>query len=283
MQSIQTFAPVERETLLLAGDIPALGHKEAGELARTELARFIALAETLSDEEWARPTMCTAWSVRDILAHQAGAYASFASWAEFRRQVLTNPYARQEKQSVDGINRRQLEDRQGRSPAVLLDELRELGPRAIATRQKLPGFLRAIPIPFGPPLGTMPLGYLTDNIYVRDTWMHRGDYCVATGRAMELTAAHDGRITALVVRDLEKILRPAVRERGFVLELAGPAGGIWQIGPRPAVTIAMDALDFHILASDRAGAEDMVATGKAGFSGDADFGRKILELISVPY
>ena len=283
MQSVQTFVPAESETQLLARDIPGLGHREAGELARTELARFIALAETLSDDDWSRPTMCTAWSVRDILAHQAGAYASFASWAEFRRQVLNNPYARQEKQSVDGINRRQLEDRQGRPPAVLLDELREVGPRGIATRQKLPGFLRAIPFPFGPPLGTVPFGYLTDNIYVRDTWMHRGDYCVATGRAMEMAAAHDGRITALVVRDLEKILRLATRDRGFVLEVGGPAGGVWQIGPRPAATIAMDALDFHILASDRAGAEQMAAAGKASFSGDADFGRKMLELISVPY
>ncbi|HEU4912361.1 MAG TPA: hypothetical protein VFV76_10715 [Actinomycetes bacterium] len=40
------------------------------------------------------------------------------------------------------------------------------------------------------------LGYLTDVILTRDTWMHRSDIAAATGRAMTLTAEHDGVLVA---------------------------------------------------------------------------------------
>ncbi|NCF69561.1 MAG: hypothetical protein GWP61_26730, partial [Chloroflexi bacterium] len=221
----------------------------------------------------------------DILAHQAGAYAAGASFAEFRRQGMGNPYMKEEKMPIDAINRRQLEDREGRSPEILLDELRATGPKAIANRQKLPGFLRAIPlIDFGPPVGRAPLGYLTDNIFTRDTWSHRYDICVATNREMVLSSAHDGRLTALVIRDLEKVMRPVTQGGGFVLELSGLAGGVWQFGEvTPSATIAMDTFDFHVFASGRATADDMIATGKVTFDGDSTFAKKVFEQFSVPY
>ena len=268
-----------------AAQVTQLTHKEAGQLAAAELAAFISLVESLEGVEWQRPTMCTQWSVRDILAHQAGAYASGARFAELRRQVMGNPYMKEEKMPIDAINRRQLEDREGRSPEALLAELRTAGPKAIASRQRLPGLLRAMPlIDFGPPVGRAPFGYLTDSLYVRDTWSHRLDICVATEREMVLSPAHDGRITALVVRDLEKTVRPQTRNGGFVLELMGPAGGIWQIGEEgPTATIAMDTLDFHILASGRLGAGEMLARGKATLSGDSDYGKTVMGHFSVLY
>ncbi|MDX1417772.1 MAG: maleylpyruvate isomerase family mycothiol-dependent enzyme [Candidatus Promineifilaceae bacterium] len=285
MQSIQTLPTSKTESHPIAAQIPKLSHKEAGQLAETELARFISLVESLAGEDWDQPTMCTKWNVRDILAHQAGAYASGASFAEFRHQGMRNPYAKEEKMLIDAINRLQLEDREGRSPEKLLGELRAAGPQAIANRQKLPGLLRAIPlIDFGPPVGRTPLGYLTDNIMTRDTWMHRYDICVATGREMVLTAEHDGRITALVIRDLENILRPIINSCAFVLDLKGPGGGIWQFGDKtPSTKISMEALDFHIFASDRATAEEVIETGKVIFDGDTAFAKKVFEHISVPY
>ena len=123
-----------------------------------------------------------------------------------------------------------------------------------------------------------------DNIFTRDTWSHRLDVCVATGREMVLSSAHDGRMTALVIRDLEKILRPVTGSTGFVLELTGPAGGVWQFGKdTPSTTITMETLDFHVYASDRATAEDMIETGKVTFDGDTSFAKKVFEHISVPY
>ena len=69
-----------------------------------------------------------------------------------------------------------------------------------------PCLLRTIRVPLPALGGIVPIGYLTDLIYTRDMWMHRLDICRATGREMIQTSHHDGRITALVVRDLVRKL-----------------------------------------------------------------------------
>ncbi|NCF67806.1 MAG: hypothetical protein GWP61_17720, partial [Chloroflexi bacterium] len=80
MQATQTIPTYQTHSHPLAAQISKLSHKEAAELARTELDQFIALVESLARDEWDRPTMCSKWNVRDILAHQAGAYAAGASF-----------------------------------------------------------------------------------------------------------------------------------------------------------------------------------------------------------
>jgi len=284
VQTVQTIPTVFSNLISNAADIPKLTHSEAGVLAREELSRFIQLVETLGGDDWNQPTYCTLWSVRDILAHQAGAYAGFTSWAEFRRQYVDNPYQKTEKAPIDGINRRQIEDRAGKTPVDLLAELREVGPKAIKTRQKLPALLRALPImPMGPPIGFAPIGYLTDDIYPRDTWSHRLDISHAIGREMLLTPEHDGRLTALIVKDLERTLRSKLGGKAVMYELTGPAGGAWQIGRGThSVTLTMDVIDFHLLASGRMTAE-AILKDKVTITGDLDLGRLALENTTVLY
>lgn len=266
-----------------AKDIPDLTHVEAGALATQELDRTLALLESLSTEDWQRPTGCTLWNVQELAAHLAGACAGFASWAEFKRQYIQNPYLAQAAVKVDGINRRQVEDRAGAGPAALVAELRQVGPKAIRTRQWLPWLLRVIPVPFGPPLGTVPIGYLTDLIYIRDMWMHRLDICRASGRDMVLTPAHDGRIVALVMRDLGQLLAAELTDGRIRLELTGPAGGVFDFGrgPHPAATIRMDTLDFNWLASGRMTADEAIA--QVVTVGDAGQARWFLDRATVPY
>lgn len=266
-----------------AKGIPNLTHVEAGVLATAELDRTLALLESLSTEDWQRPTVCTLWNVRELAAHVAGACAGFASWAEFKRQYIQNPYMAQAAVKVDGVNRRQIEDRAGASPAALVAELRQVGPKAIRTRQGLPWLLRVLPVPFGPPLGTAPIGYLTDLIYIRDMWIHRLDLCRASGRDMVLAPAHDGRIVALVMRDLGRLLAAEITASKIRLELTGPAGGIFDFGrgPDPVTTIRMDALDFNWLASGRMTPAEAIS--HVVTSGDADQARWFLDRAIVPY
>ena len=73
MQTVQTIPTVLSNTVPNAADIPKLTHAEAGVLAREELTRFLHLLETLDSDDWNQPTYCTQWTVRDMLAHQAGA------------------------------------------------------------------------------------------------------------------------------------------------------------------------------------------------------------------
>lgn len=267
-----------------AANIPALNHEEAGRLARTELDRFLALVESLSGDDWEQPTGCTAWNVREVLAHQAGSYAAYASWAQFRRQYVQNPYVREEDQPVDGINRRQVEDRQGRTPAQLVAELREAGPKAIRTRQRLPWILRKLPLPFGAPIGMARVEWLTDLIYPRDTWMHRVDICRATGREFVQSADHDGRMVALVVRDLAQNVKGVLDGKTAVYDLTGgPAGGRYRFGPNPEAdaVLQMDVLQFNWLASGRMEASEARAHVTVG--GDEEVALTLIEHTNVLY
>ena len=93
---------------------------------------------------------------------------------------------------------------------------------------------------------TWRMGYLLDVILTRDPWMHRVDTAHATGRQMELTSEHDGRIVADVVAEW-------ARRHGtpFTLTLTGPAGGEY-VSADGGELIAMDAVEFCRVLSGRA-------------------------------
>ena len=78
-------------TVINAASIPKVNADEAYSLLQTALSRFLALVETLDPTDWDKPTACAEWSVRDILAHQAGGYASGTSYREMLRQGRNKP------------------------------------------------------------------------------------------------------------------------------------------------------------------------------------------------
>jgi uncharacterized protein (TIGR03083 family) len=263
-----------------AARIAPLTRAEIDSLAREEWKRLLAFLETLDTDDWQKPTMCTAWTVRDMTAHQAGAYAAYASFQEFRRQYLNLPPKGRLPEDV--INEIQIADRQHKTNAELISEIRERGPRTIANRQRIPFFLRAVSFPR--PDGTkLYMSYMLDVIYTRDTWMHRVDLARATNREMKLTREHDGRIVELVMRDVNALLAPKVGADSIVMELTGIAGGAWRIGKAaaPRATISMDALHFNIYASGRyTYAQALTSTV---LSGDRAFAENALKHISVLY
>lgn len=279
-----TTAVLDREVqqAQAALSIPKLTHAEAGRLATTEAERVLTLIESLAGADWAQPTDCTEWTVRDMVAHLAGATAAWSSWAEFRRQNIGNPYMKEATMSIDAINRRQLEDRQPATSADLVAEFREMAPRAVRTRQRLPWLLRNLWLPFGPPLGFAPLSYLTDTIYTRDQWMHRVDITRATGREMVVTPEHYGRMVALVVRDLGQRLKGQLQGRLHLL-LRGEAGGRFSFdgGAGPEAVIEMEVVTFNRLASGRLAAEQALAETQV--TGEQSVARWFVQRCDVPY
>ena len=273
-----------RQRFRNALDIPKLTHAEAGKLATTEAQRVLALLESLAGDDWEQPTDCTEWNVRDMVAHLAGAVAANASWAEFKRQSVSNPYMKEMDVKIDAINRRQVEDRAEATNEELVAEFREKAPKAIRTRQRLPWLVRQLPVvPFGPPVGFAPIGYLTDTIFPRDQWMHRLDIARATGREMVITPEHDGRIVALVIRDLGRLLEGKLQGRTIDLLLTGDAGGRFRFGSKQQAdaAIEMDVLAFNRLASGRLPAE--AALAQATIEGDRAVATWFLNQADVPY
>lgn len=264
--------------------IPPLTHAEAGKLSQTEYERLLAVLETLSGDDWQQPTYCTEWRVRQMVAHLAGAVAGSSSYAEFIRQNVTNPYAKAAAEPVDGTNKLQIEERTSHTPAELVAEFRQKGQIAVNNRQKLPWLIRKTRLPMGS-LGLASFEYLMDTIYPRDQWMHRYDICAATGKHKQMitTPEHDGRIVALVLRDIAKKLRKPLGNRTIVLRLLGNAGGEYQFGNKatPDCTVEIDVFAFNLRASGRITVEE--AWGKTAVSGDPAAAKWFLTNCEVMY
>jgi uncharacterized protein (TIGR03083 family) len=147
----------------------------------------------------------------------------------------------------------QVQERTGLPPEQLVHDLTDVATRAVRARRRLPALVRAIPIPFGPPLGVKPLGYLMGRIYTRDAWMHRIDLARATDRPLQLTGDQDGRIVADVVAEWA-----SDHGQPFTLTLTGPAGGAFSRGT-DGEAITIDAIEFCRILSGRAAGSGLLA------------------------
>jgi uncharacterized protein (TIGR03083 family) len=218
-----------------------IGRPEARVLAEEEFTRFAALVASLSDEDWVRPTDCPGWDVRRMALHVLGSADAQASVREFLHQLRRGMPLNKEIDShhwVDGMNELQIRERSHLSNDELTDELGAVGPAAVKGRWRTPPPMRYLPIPFGPPIGWEPLKYLLDVGFTRDVWAHRIDICAATGRTMQATADHDGRLVADIVAEWADL-----HGEPFELVLEGPAGGKFSQGT-DGERVEIDAFDF---------------------------------------
>lgn len=262
-----------------AAQIPYLTADEAYPLMMVELERFLDLVESLEPEDWSRPTACSAWDVRDILAHQAGGYASGASWREMLRQGSQKPGPGDLPE--DAVNAFQLQEREGKSPEELIAELRRVGP--IAACKWAYGFriMKPFSIPH-PDEGRLSFRHLMWVIHSRDTWMHRLDICRAAGREFHQTPEQDGRIIELVMRDTAAVLARKTANPPLTIELTGTGGGAWRTGEgEPVAGVGMDLLEFNIFASGRWTFSE--ARPRMEISGDVPAAEAALEKLLVLY
>jgi uncharacterized protein (TIGR03083 family) len=214
---------------------------EAKVLAADEFTRFADLMASLSTDEWSLPTDCDAWDVRKMALHVLGSGDAQASFLQFVHQLRRGYPLNKEIDShhwVDGMNELQIRERSHLSNDEIVAQLAAVGPKAVKGRWGTPPPARYLPIPFGPPIGWTSLKYLLDVGFTRDVWAHRIDICAATGRAMHLTAEHDGRLVADIVAEWASIY-----DQPFELVLEGPAGGKFSHGSN-GERVDIDAIDF---------------------------------------
>jgi len=235
-------------------EIPPLSRAEAAELASRENERFVALVRSLSAEDWGRPTDCPAWDVQGIACHILGSMEANASFPTFVRQLRAGKKAAGQRPQIDGMTEVQVRERAHLTPTELTERLSAMAPMAARGRRRVPGPLRRVPmrVEVDGRMEPWRVGYLMDTIYTRDTWMHRVDIARATGRPLELTASHDGRIVADVVAEW-------ARRHGepVALELTGPAGGTWRRGD--GEEIRLDAVEFCRTLSGRTAVRGLLA------------------------
>ena len=113
--------------------------------------------------------------------------------------------------------------------------------------------------------------------------MHRHDIALATGREMVVAPEHDGRIQALVIRDLERKMKGQLQCRTIDLMLTGEAGGAFRFGSgrQADAVIEMDTASLNRLASGRLPAEG--ALDQAIIEGDQAIATWFLNQTDIPY
>ncbi len=305
-----TMTNVDTTTAIIdASSVTPATPEEAAALASAEIARLLSLLESFSLPDWDKPTYCTLWDVKQVVAHIGGALSAYADWDRllersrpwtegkadepgvsmpvFLADVAAMPEERRRAYAqagfipLDALNQYEVDERAAKTPAELLAELRSVAPAAIGNRLRLPRQVRSLLLPV---MGAqVPVSYLLDVIYPRDIWMHRIELALSTGHPVTRTAEHDGRLTALVMRDLTLRLSPVLGDRAVIYHLTGPDGGSFRYGAGASteVEITMDSVDFHMLASGRRTAGD--AFKLAHVSGDRVLAEVVLKNTMVVY
>lgn len=243
--------------------ITPVSHGEAMDLQATELERMIALLRSLDDHEWEAQTDCPDWDVRAMYQHVLGACEAGASMRENLHQLRC---ARAHRRRFGGpleaaLSAVQVSERADLDPAGIIRRLEATAPETLRGRTRTPAFARnhATLKVDGPVHERWKLGYLIDLVYLRDMWMHRVDASRATGRELELTADHDGRIVADVVAEWARR-----HQQLFLLELTDVAGGRYAAeiaisGGTPSL-LSLDAVEFCRTLAGRSPASGLLAT-----------------------
>jgi uncharacterized protein (TIGR03083 family) len=233
-----------------------LGHTEAMQLAEAEFARMGEQLRSLSAEDWGQPTVCELWDVRAMASHVLGMAEAQASVRQFAHDFRAAG-RRSGGKMIDAMTAAQVAERASMTPQDIVSRLASVAPKAVRARRRTPGLIRHfVRMKQDPPFDAerWRFGYLVDKVFTRDTWMHRLDISRATGRAMELTAAHDGRLVDDVVAEWGQRHR-----RAFSLTLTGIAGGEWRVGDQ-GEDLELDALDFCLTVGSRLPGTGLLAT-----------------------
>lgn len=222
-------------------DIPPLEHDEAMNLADADYGRMLTLVDRLEGADWAQATDCAGWDVKAMLGHLLGMLELQADPEDRMRQIKTAGQHAEQNGGLrlDALTALQVREHAHLSTDEVRAELHEAAQRGLAARRAMPPEFRATPYdPQLPGQSGWTFGYLFDIIHTRDPWLHRVDITRATGRDLDLSPSHDGRIVADVVAEWAR-----THGQPFSLELTGPAGGSFtaQGGGQP---LTLDAVEF---------------------------------------
>jgi hypothetical protein len=217
---------------------PGIDHKTAMRVAATEYDRMADALAQLNPDDWAKPTVCTAWDVRQLGCHMVGMAKLASSPLEMNRQMkkAESDAVAAGTDKLTALTGLQVSERDGWSPADVVAGARKVAPKAVRGRRLTPAFMRRRPVPdpqeVGGRLEDWSIGFMMDTILTRDPWMHR----MVADVVAEWAGRHDAE---------------------YELELTGEAGGHWQRGTG-GERLALDAIDFCRILSGRGSGDGLL-------------------------
>ncbi|MGH3355521.1 MAG: maleylpyruvate isomerase family mycothiol-dependent enzyme [Nocardioidaceae bacterium] len=244
------------------------------------------LVAELDDAEWARPTDCPGWSVRDVVAHLAAIESELAGapGPDVDGEVIGT------RDVTTAYTRAGIEERRDRTPAELVSEFVE----AVRTRMTS---LDADPPqdPDGsPPVTPGGIGWDWQTLLrnrVVDLWVHEQDIRRAVERpggmqspgAQVVAATFTAALPFVIGKKASAVPGSSVvvdldgRQMGYAVGPDGRCRGVEPIPHDPTVRLELGVETFTILG---AGRRDPLTTD-AQVSGDRDLGERILHGLAV--
>lgn len=251
---------------------------------KSDRPNILALLHDLSPEEWAAPSKCDGWAVRDVVSHMGAAcHGSFTPWII---KLIAG-------KDIEAANDRDAEKRKSWEPAKLLREYEVWGNRVapLMSMMQAPG-MRSLPVRVAE-VGAYPAKMLT-SAFVFDHGLHaRYDIAAALGRTMpeqdanQLGVSIEWMMAGLSVMSGDRFdwLQAPVE-----FSLVGAGGGTWTVSPgkkrvkvtdggtgAAAATIEGPASSFPIWGTAR------VPWREAGVAikGDDEIGVKFLDSLRI--
>lgn len=249
---------------------------------------FTALADTLTDEDWSRPTDLAGWDVKAVVSHVAHLESILGGGPHETAEIGEAPHLQRPQQQFTEIG---VVTRRTTAPGEIVDQIR----RYAAVRHealladpptdpdaKAPGIFGAIGWSTGTLLRNRPL----------DVWMHEQDIRRAVGRPGGLDSPAADHTAAYLLESLGFVLarRAGAAPGTSVLALvegSGPAAyavradgkGVPLPEPptEPTVTLRTDRETFIRLAGGRGG----VDPAAVAIDGDRELGERIVENLAV--
>lgn len=263
-----------------------------------------ALAETwgglaeacweLSSNEWALPTECPGWDVKDQLSHLIGIERSLMGESP---PEWDGPLGDHVKNDVAAMNEAWVAVRRPLEGAVVRAEFVEVtGTRLEQLRERTEEEWAVVG---WSPVGEVPYAAFME-VRAFDSWVHEQD----ARRALDRPGGSGDSASALSLGRVEGAMPFVVGKKAACtdgtavrFDIAGPGGDARAFtvaveGTRartvgddvtPTVTLSLSSLDFLRLGCGRATAADVDAEGGIAMEGDATVGRRVLDAMNFMF
>jgi uncharacterized protein (TIGR03083 family) len=250
-------------------------------------ASIVNACGNLDEGQWALPTTCPGWSVRDQVSHLIGIEHTLLGDPVPPPVTQVPPYV---KNPIGEMNEAWIEARRQTPGSEVLAEFVEVTGRRLAE-------LRAFPPEKFEEIGWSPIGQVPYRDFMDtrllDSWTHEQD----VRHALDRPGGRNGAGETLVLDKCAGAMSFVVGKKvgppdgTFVLfEVNGKLGRPVpvvveggrayvraEVASAPTVTLVMDQEAFWRLGLGRVSAGDALSSGQAALSGDAALGRQVLE------
>jgi uncharacterized protein (TIGR03083 family) len=255
-------------------------------------AAFIDLLRGFGPAQWAQPTICPGWDVKDVAAHVLGDHIGRLSRHRDGHQL---PHPRDGEALpafLDRINDEWVTAARRISPRLLIEQLSIIGNQIAEFWQTVDlGTLGEAVSWAGP--GPAP-AWLDAARDFSEYWTHHQQICDATGRAGLTAPEYLSPVLDTFMRALPHTLRHVTVPDGTVFQMTvtGPGGGKWactrgpdrwslqrQPHPQPAARAELDADTTWRLCTR--GITPEHAAGHARIDGDQHLAAAALQIVSI--